>query len=341
MRIFNRAHLPWFILVVLATATAGLVYLTTFHPQHLSFSIPTPGLAGETPGYVNVGATPLGLIFGSVSFAIFVFAGLLGLRKKVVLWRIGTVQAWLRAHIWLTLLTIPLVILHTGFRLGGPMTTFLIILYGVVMGSGIYGLVLQHYVPTLMKERLPAEAVYEQIPYIRSQLCRDAEKMRDALKGTVSSMETSMARTGRSTESTRPAVDVSLDPATLQPGRVSSLGSEAAKAALLGDADSEAVLLNFLEVHALPYLRKPRVQRKGLASRSYSEDMFRFLRLRIAESYRDLVRQIQALCDERRMLDYQTRLHHWLHYWLLVHVPLSYLLILMTAWHAFLTLFRY
>jgi hypothetical protein len=41
------------------------------------------------------------------------------------------------------------------------------------------------------------------------------------------------------------------------------------------------------------------------------------------------------------MLDYQTRLQHWLHRWLFVHVPLSYLLILMTAWHAFLTLFRY
>jgi hypothetical protein len=341
MRIFNRAHLPWFILVVLATAAAGFIYLTTFHPQRLSFSIPTPRLAGDTPGYVNVGATPIGLIFGSVSFAIFVFAGLLGLRKKVVLWRIGTVQAWLRAHIWLTLLTIPLVILHTGFRLGGPMTTFLVVLYGVVMVSGIYGLALQHYVPRLMKERLPAEAVYEQIPFIRSQLCREAEKMRDALKATASSMETATARMDGNTESTRPAVDISLDPATFRPGRVSGLASEAARAALLGDADSEVVLLSFLEVHALPYLRKPRLRHKGLASRSYSEDMFRFLRLRTAEGYRDLVRQIQALCDERRMLDYQTRLHHWLHYWLFVHVPLSYLLILVTAWHAFLTLFRY
>ena len=68
------------------------------------------------------------------------------------------------------------------------MTAFLIVLYGVVMVSGIYGLALQHYVPKLMKERLPAEAVYEQIPFIRSQLCREAEKMRDALKGTASSM---------------------------------------------------------------------------------------------------------------------------------------------------------
>jgi hypothetical protein len=346
MRIFNRAHLPWFILVILTTATAGFLYINTFHPQRLSFTIPTPDLAGGTPGYVNVGATPLGLILGSVSFAIFVFAGLLGLRKRVVLWRIGTVQAWLRAHIWLTLLTIPLVILHTGFRFGGPMTSFLMVLYVIVMASGIYGLALQHYLPKLMKERLPAEAVYEQIPYIRSQLCRQAEKMRDSLKRIASSSDTPTVRILSKAKLRRQsgrfsAVNISLDPASSQLESANLVENEGSSATLPQDTESETVLLNFLETHALPYLRKPRVHRMGLASRSYSEDMFRFLRLRTAQNYQDLIREIQALCDERRMLDYQTRLHHWLHYWLFVHVPFSYFLILMTAWHAFLTLFRY
>ena len=34
----------------------------------------------------------------------------------------------------------------------------------------------------------------------------------------------------------------------------------------------------------------------------------------------------------------QARLHHWLHDWLLVHVPLSFLLLLLTVWHALVTL---
>jgi hypothetical protein len=348
MRIFTRAHLPWFILVVLATVAASFVYLNTFHPHRLSFAVPTPELAGENRGYVNVGATPLGLILGSVSFAIFMFAGLLGLRKKVVLWRIGTVQAWLRAHVWLTLLTIPLVILHTGFRLGGPMTSFLVVLYAVVMASGIYGLALQHYVPKLMKERLPAEAVYEQIPYIRSQLCRQAEKMRDFLKSTAPSPETPGVKTASNAASVLRdqsgkfhAVNISLGAAPLQLEKATMVDTEGAAPTLPQDTESQTVLLDFLETQALPYLRKPSVRRTGLASRSYSEDMFRFLQLRTAQNYHYLVREIQALCDERRMLDYQVRLHHWLHYWLFVHVPLSYFLILMTAWHAFLTLFRY
>jgi hypothetical protein len=33
--------------------------------------------------------------------------------------------------------------------------------------------------------------------------------------------------------------------------------------------------------------------------------------------------QLAALCEERRLLAVQERLHFWLHSWLLVHVPLA------------------
>src|SRR5438067_6576753 len=171
MRIVNRAHLPWFIFVVLATFFAVWLYLGNFSPQSLPAALRLPSsLLQKTTEYRNAGGTPLGLIFGTIALSIFVFAALLGARKKVVLWRIGTVQRWLRAHIWLTLLTVPLVILHTGFRLGGPMTTLIIILYVVVMVSGIYGLVLQHYMPTIMMEGLTAVSVYEQFLQMSEQL---------------------------------------------------------------------------------------------------------------------------------------------------------------------------
>src|SRR5260370_6569208 len=183
MRIFNRAHVPWFIFVCLATLAAVVLYVANFAPDRLPAGIHVPAAFIQKPSeHRSVGGTLLGLIFGAISLGIFIFAALLGVRKKVVLWRIGNVQRWLRAHIWLTLLTIPLVILHSGFRLGGPMTTFIIILYVVVMVSGIYGLVLQHYMPTIMMERLPAESVYEQIPHIRAQLVAAATKMRDSFK---------------------------------------------------------------------------------------------------------------------------------------------------------------
>src|ERR1700688_3081365 len=57
-------------------------------------------------------------------------------------------------------------------------------LHAVVMVSGIYGLILQHQMPHLMMERLPAETVFEQIPHIRSQLYAAAEKLRDSFRPT-------------------------------------------------------------------------------------------------------------------------------------------------------------
>jgi hypothetical protein len=340
MRIFNRVNIVWFLLLCLGTVAACLLYVSTFHPQRLPVGAPFPRLSGETPGYVNVGGTPLGLIFGSISFGIFIFAGLLGLRKKIPLWRVGTVQRWLRAHIWLTLLTIPLVILHTGFRLGGPMTTLLVALYAIVMVSGIYGLTLQHYLPGLMNERLSTEAVSEQIPFIRAQLCEAAEKMR---------VRFAPIEAASGPKSTRPLVTSAEEQAGNRTAHLASTAvaikpvTNAFEAASLeaGDPASEAVLVDFIDRQVLPYLRAGDSNRRRLGNPRYSEDIFRMIKLRVAAEYSPHIEEIQAWCDQRRMLDVQTRLQHWLHGWLFIHVPLSYLLIFMTAWHAFVTLFRY
>ncbi|MCA1659023.1 MAG: hypothetical protein LC642_00555, partial [Verrucomicrobiaceae bacterium] len=183
MRINNWKHIPWFLFVVLGTVAACVLYLGNFHPGRLPSWLQLPPWLIQTPTeHHTVGGTPLGLWFGAISLGIFIFAALLSLRKKIPLWRVGTVQRWLRAHIWLTLLTIPLILLHSGFRLGGQMTTLLMAIYALVMISGIYGLFLQHLMPRLMKERLPAETVFEQIPHIRTQLAAAAEKMRDSFK---------------------------------------------------------------------------------------------------------------------------------------------------------------
>jgi len=304
MRILNRAHVPWFFFVVIATIVAGWIYLGNFHSGRLPapFALPR-ALVQQPTQHRSVGGTPVGLIFGAVAFAIFIFGALLSLRKRVALWPVGTVQSWMRAHIWLTLLTVPLIFLHSGFRFGGPMTVLLMVLYSIVMLSGVYGLILQHKIPQIMKERLPSETIYEQIPHIRSQLFLAAEKMRDSLK---------------------------LAGALVAP-----------KPGVATDAESETTLLNFLENQVMPYLRARRGTRFRLGNSRYSEDTFRFVKLRVAEPYRSRVEEIQGWCDERRMLDLQVRMQHWLHGWLFVHVPFSFLLLLLTAWHAFVSLFYY
>lgn len=479
MRITNWKHFPWLVFVCLATIAAVLLYVGNFHPDRMPAGIRLPPSLIQTPTeHHTVGGTPLGLAFGAISLGIFVFAALLNLRKKIPLWRVGTVQLWLRAHIWLTFLTIPLVILHSGFRLGGPMTTLLMALYALVMGSGIYGLVLQHLMPRLMKERLPAETVFEQIPHIRAQLCVAAEKMRDSLKpappkkpdagapapspakaatagaavmaSTKGELSTPVARAKSATgsaataepvaaaaatataapaakiaeattepvipsaanaaaspapataetigtptarvqseppgaavsrasvpagdepapeppaapaapataEKSAPAVPPvapkSAEPAEAKPPAPASpkpaapaIAKPAAKPAAAAkpvpppDPASEEALVEFIDRQILPYLRASRGERFRLGKARFSDDTFRFVKLSVAETYRSRVEEIQAWCDERRMLDLQTRLHHWLYAWLFIHVPFSFLLLILTFWHAYVTLFYY
>jgi hypothetical protein len=58
----------------------------------------------------------------------------------------------------------------------------------------------------------------------------------------------------------------------------------------------------------------------------------------VPPSVGDVVDEIQDICEERRQLAVQRRLHHWLHGWLLVHVPLSYALLLLSIVHAVVAL---
>jgi hypothetical protein len=274
------------------------------------------------------------------------------------------VQRWLRAHIWLTLLTVPLILLHSGFHLGGPMTTLLMSLYAIVMVSGIYGIALQQRMPTLMKERLPAEIVYEQIPNIRAQLCASAESLRNTYRhepAQTMSADRPMSPPTPTTLSTAALPDVSGHAVLKTPSAIEKPmgggtvgGTPIGPAALrvsdnpdatdvdaVADAASEKVLADFIERQLLPYLSARRGERFNLGNANHAAEIFRHLKLRVAGVYRPRVDEMQGWCDERRLLDVQTRLQHWLHGWLLVHVPLSFLLLVLTTWHAFVTLFRY
>src|SRR5437867_3259605 len=127
-------HRWWviFILVILAAASCW------FFVEGSSSS--------EWPG----GSSLPGFTFGVVGGLVIVFEFLLWWRKKVRVWRIGRVQVWMRAHIWLGLLCVPLLVYHSGFRLGGTLSTYLMVLLVVVVASGVWGLWMQQLLPQRM-----------------------------------------------------------------------------------------------------------------------------------------------------------------------------------------------
>ena len=307
MRI-DRHHIPWAISVSVATLMAGGFFCSEFFPQYLPFPIDLPKFLSHAPRERNsYGASPLGLFYGVLALAIFLFASALGIRKKRRLWRIGSVQAWLRAHIWLTIFTIPLVAFHCGMHAGGPQTTTVIVLYGFVMVSGFFGLALQNFMPRLMKERLAREVVYEQIPHIRQLICESAKGLRAALLETIAPPVPKDLATG-----TAPAAAVETD-------------------------TSASVILEFLDEECLPYLEasRSRAVRMRLGNQRSSDDLFRLLRLNASENFRGKLDELQGWCDDRRLMDLQMKLHHWLHGWLLIHVPASFALLVFTFWHAY------
>lgn len=301
MRI-DRSHLSWLLFTLAATVLAALLYVANFHPHRLPFHLPLPGFFGAVPPAREArGSTPLGLIFGALAFAIFLFASALGIRKKQRLWPIGRVRFWLKAHIWLTILTIPLVLFHCGFRVGGVHAQWLMALYVVVMVSGFVGLALQQFMPGLMKDRLPREVVFEQIPHLRAQLLAAATELREKLRASEP-----RAHAG-------PAVAVAEDP-------------------------SVRVLAQFLDDDCLPYLAARRGGRMRLGEASTATGIFRSTRVNVAAEWRPKVDALEQWCSERRWMDVQTKYQHWLHGWLLVHVPASFALLIFTAWHAWAAL---
>ncbi len=137
-------HLPWIVLAVLIS----LVSLAWFTASSIGSSV--------WPG----GSSPPGLTFGILGGLLILFEFALWGRKKMRRLRIGRVQTWMAAHIWLGLLTVPLLVLHSGFRWGGQLSAVLMVLFLVVIASGVWGLVLQQILPSKMLHNIPAETIH-------------------------------------------------------------------------------------------------------------------------------------------------------------------------------------
>lgn len=159
--VINRRHLPW----VVATLLIGIVALAVYLYA-----------ASFTPGGLT-GGSLLGMWYGIIGSGLMVYAGLLSVLRKVPSWWwLGTRSTWLRGHIWLGLLSSLFLLCHSGFRWGGPVELALWIVVIVTLGTGIFGLALQQFIPRLMTARFPDEAPYEQIPHLCDVLRHKADE---------------------------------------------------------------------------------------------------------------------------------------------------------------------
>lgn len=295
MRI-DETHRQWFIGSVVGLLVSALVYAI---------------YAARSPQGPH-GGSAMGIIFGVLGYSFMVFAGLLGMRKKFPIWRIGRAQNWMRGHLWLGLLSFPLILFHSGFSLrGGALTSVLMALFVIVILSGILGAVLQHYMPRLITQQVPMETIYDQIDRVRGTLLGEADVLVSELSDPVKMQS------------------IALQSDTEEIGAVSTV--------LRLELEATQELRDFFETLMRPYLAqvgKGVAPGNVLANAIESKQNFLRLRTLMPKVVHSSINDLEDICEEKRELDRQSKLHKFLHGWLMVHIPLSLALVILGLVHA-------
>ncbi len=302
-------------------AIASLIMIAVFTAVYVAYAARAP----QGPR----GGSAFGLTFGVIGFGFMIVAALLGARKRVPTWRIGRAQAWMRGHLWLGLLSLPVILFHGGFHFGGTLTSVLMWLLIITVVSGLFGAELQHYVPRVMTSDVKLETIYDEIGNVRKLLREEADRAVETVCGPIGVGKSA------SEEVLRAGGLSAARPMSL----TGSLGAVAAAAETAVLTEEEcAPLRQFYLSEMRPFLEQPRVRGSRLGDADKAHGAFSGLRTLLPPPAQATVEDLEDICDEARQLVRQERLHHLLHGWLLVHIPLSLALIILGAVHAVMAL---
>jgi hypothetical protein len=303
--LIDQTHRKWFIGSVVGLAVATAVYVP--------YSLHAP----QGPR----GSSALGLTYGIAGSLFMLFAGLLGARKKFPIWRVGRAQSWMRGHLWLGFLCLPLILFHGGFHFGGTLTRVLMWILVFVWVSGVVGAALQHFMPRFQTAQLPMETIYEQIVRVRGQLAEEAASLVE---------ETCSALEGEVSHASERQRAMSASAGT-QGGLTVASGLQA-------NQQVSAQLRQFLNDEMRPYLERAGARATNLNKPAHAQTRFQQFRVLLPPELHSNLDDLENICEEKGQLDKQSRFHKILHGWLLVHIPLSYALLLLGAVHAYVAL---
>lgn len=119
-----------------------------------------------------------GMAYGILASLLMLGAGLYGVRRRMLKRDLGDSKVWVKFHVYGGVLAGLLVLMHTGFRLPHGLFNWLLWLLSVwVTVSGLLGVALQRWIPTILSSGLSIEAMYERIPELVAQLRERSEKI--------------------------------------------------------------------------------------------------------------------------------------------------------------------
>ncbi|MFL5244936.1 MAG: hypothetical protein ACJ8FY_22770 [Gemmataceae bacterium] len=307
-------HRPWIVAVALLSIVAGAWF----------------ALAGIGKAAWPGGSSLPGFTFGVAGGLLILFEFLLWPRKKLRTWRIGQTKVWMRAHIWLGLLTVPLLVLHSGFNWGGSLSAVLLLLLFVVVASGIWGLVLQQLLPTQTLHEISAETIHSQVEQVMKQFTHEAERLVNATCGYLDG----------ATDAEEEFEQAGSEYMTL--GAVRSVGKVQGKVLMTrvpkAPVPGAEPLRNFFENIVHGYLSGGKATGSALQYPLQAATIFADMRTKLVPEAHAALDTLEDLCNQRRQLDRQRRLHFWLHNWLLIHLPLSAALVVLMFVHVWVAL---
>jgi hypothetical protein len=292
--LIDSTHRGWIRFTLFLFIVATALYV----PYHLWWSATGPR-----------GSSLPGLVYGGVGTALMFFAGALGVRRKMRAVNLGRATTWLRGHIWLGLLAYPLILFHAGFRVGGALTIVLLVLFTVVTVTGIFGIIVQQIVPKLMTVEVSVETMYEQVATYVARLAEESARMVTDVCGPLGKEEDAAA-------------------AALAAPSKHGGGKGAKKVEPL---EGSGPLKQFYENEIGSYLADGRGRLASVASRTA---VFSQVKMLLPPTLHTTLSSLEELCEERRQLALQIRLHHWMHGWLIVHLPAAAALLVLTVVHA-------
>lgn len=236
-----------------------------------------------------------GLVAGLFAGAVILFEMLLWPRKKLRGKRLGKTRKWLSLHVWLGIVILPLGVIHSGYHFGGFLTTALMVLFLIVILSGVFGTALQQWLPSKMLSDLNRETIAAEIDTVMAQLGDETDGLVETLAVSAKAAEHGQAQ----------GAVVTVDQATA-----------------------------FFHGQLKPYLERGASANAALAARQSARVLFDRLRRAYPPDKAEAITKLEGFCDQRREADRQATLQWWLHSWLLVHVPLSVALTVLLVVHA-------
>ncbi len=116
-----------------------------------------------------------GLTYGTFAAILLAGMALLSARRRTTKFALkaglGNAQSWLQFHLYGGALCLLLTLMHTGFRQPhGVLTWWLWFLSIWVTVSGLFGVILQKWIPRLLTSGLAIEVVYERIPELINEI---------------------------------------------------------------------------------------------------------------------------------------------------------------------------